>query len=63
MERNDKPRLASVKQAGRILGVCSGTVRKLVEDGVLPTVRLRGCIRIPMEELDRICRDRPGTAE
>lgn len=61
-------RLYTVRDAARLLNVSARTLERMAADGALRIVRLRGAVRIPMEEIERLCRegasvsDKPGTA-
>jgi excisionase family DNA binding protein len=49
------PRLATPVEAARTLNVSRGTIYRMAADGQLPTVRVRGSIRVPVRELERLC--------
>lgn len=49
--------LLSVKQAAEELGVSAKTVYRMLADGELAEVRVRGAIRISRLELDRFRRE------
>ena len=49
----DKPRplLVSVSETARMLSLSNTTVLRLVNKGTLPSVRIGGSLRIPVDEL------------
>jgi excisionase family DNA binding protein len=55
---HEGPALLTQAQAARILGVCRHTVRNLVLDGELPTVRLRGAVRYPRSAVQALAEGR-----
>ncbi len=50
-ESQHRPRLLSRTDVMRWLGVSRNTFYRLVEGGELPSVRIRGCIRVSTEDL------------
>jgi excisionase family DNA binding protein len=55
MERAAKKQLLTVKEAAEFLGTSAITIRRRVNEGVLPSVQLKrpkGHIRIPQKALD-----------
>ena len=47
--------LWTVEEAAKYLNVCEGTIRRDINSGELPHLRIRGCIRLPKQVvLDRI---------
>ncbi len=45
--------LLSVRRVARMFGVCEKTVRKMIGDGELPSVLVRGAVRIQARDVDR----------
>lgn len=41
-----------MSEAGELLGISPDTVKRMVTDGQLPHVRLRGSVRIPRRALE-----------
>lgn len=39
--------LLRVSEAAKLFGVSPSTVRRMMGDGALPTIRVRGAVRIP----------------
>ena len=50
--------LPSTRQVGWLLGKSSGSVRRMIRDGDIESVRVPGAIRVPKAEALRIARDR-----
>ena len=46
--------LASQADAGRLLACSRFTIRRMVKDGLLHPVTLRGCVRYKVEELEKL---------
>jgi excisionase family DNA binding protein len=46
--------LISRREVAKTLSVSVATVRRLIADGVLPAVRVRGQVRIPIEAVRKI---------
>jgi excisionase family DNA binding protein len=46
----------TIEEASKILKVSSATIRRMIDDGDIKVIRVRGQIRIPKEEIDRILR-------
>ena len=46
MENNNEKILWTKKEVAEQLNVCTKTIDRLIEQGVLPVVRIRGCVRI-----------------
>lgn len=46
----------TIEEAAQILKVSTATIRRMINDGDIQVIRVRGQIRIPKEELDRILR-------
>ncbi len=44
-------RLLKATEVQRILGLSRGNVYRLMKDEILPTVRIRGAIRVPYRDL------------
>jgi excisionase family DNA binding protein len=53
--------LLTVREAAAALRVSEATIRRLIADGGLEVLRVRGSIRIPHEALDAL--RRPATEE
>jgi len=49
------PLLATPREAAQTLNVSRETVYRMAAAGQLPTVRVRGAIRVPVRALERIC--------
>jgi excisionase family DNA binding protein len=43
--------LLTAPEVGRLLGVCTATVRDVIAAQELPAVRIRRCVRIPVGDL------------
>jgi excisionase family DNA binding protein len=56
------PTVVTVEQASRIVGVSRRHAYKLVKDGVIPSVRLGGAIRVPTHALLRLLNAPAGQA-
>jgi excisionase family DNA binding protein len=56
------PRLLSIAEVARHLGVSKKTIRRLVEDGRLRSYRVRRQIRISEEDLTAYATSRAGSA-
>jgi excisionase family DNA binding protein len=58
--KNEVPTMADVvytiEEAAKILKVSSATIRRMIDDGDIKVIRVRGQIRIPKDEIDRILR-------
>jgi excisionase family DNA binding protein len=55
--------LATPREAARTLAVSRETVYRMAAAGQLPTVRVRGSLRVPVSALDRLCAgDEPKAA-
>jgi excisionase family DNA binding protein len=52
--------LATPHEAARALNVSRETVYRMAAAGQLPTVRVRGSLRIPLSALERLCLDDDG---
>jgi excisionase family DNA binding protein len=50
-----QPLLATPQQAAETLAVSRETVYRMAAAGQIPTVRVRGSIRVPVRALERIC--------
>jgi excisionase family DNA binding protein len=50
------PRLVTIAQGAEHLSVSERTVRRAVADGRLPAVRIGRCIRIRLDDLERLMR-------
>ncbi len=50
--------LLTIAQVAKILGVSERTVRRLIETGALPVVRIRGAVRIDPAALKKIIRSK-----
>lgn len=46
----------TIDEAAKILKVSTATIRRMIEDGEIRAIRVRGQLRIPKEEIDRILR-------
>ena len=46
------PRLVSVREAARYLGICERTLWSLTQEGRIPAVKIRRCIRYDIADLD-----------
>jgi len=58
LERAVKPAgYLPVKEAARYLGVCSKTVRNYIKQGLLPGIKIKGKIHIPLEALEKFKQD------
>lgn len=44
----------TIREFAESFGVCDKTVRRMIDAGELRVIRLRGAIRIPVGELDRL---------
>jgi excisionase family DNA binding protein len=60
MSRNEittatPPMLATPREAAQTLNVSRETVYRMAAAGQIPTVRVRGAIRVPVRALERIC--------
>jgi excisionase family DNA binding protein len=51
-----QPRVLTVTEAATVLRVSRATAYRLVDDGVLPTLRLRGRLKVPLEALENLLR-------
>ena len=49
------PLLATPREAARTLNVSRETVYRMAAAGQIPTVRVRGSIRVPVRVLERFC--------
>ena len=54
------PLLVDARQAGRLLGVSSGSIRNLISRGVLRPVRIGRRLLIATSELERFIKARMG---
>ena len=50
--------LLSTREMGWILGKSSGSVRRMIRDGEIESVRVPGAIRVPKAEALRVARER-----
>jgi excisionase family DNA binding protein len=50
--------LLSTRQMGWLLGKSSGSVRRMIRDGEIQSVRVPGAIRVPKAEALRLARER-----
>jgi excisionase family DNA binding protein len=50
------PRVLTVTEAATVLRVSRATAYRLVDDGVLPVLRLRGRLKVPLEALENLLR-------
>ena len=50
--------LVSTREMGWILGKSSGSVRRMIRDGEIESVRIPGAIRVPKAEALRVARER-----
>lgn len=46
----------TIEEAAKILKVSGATIRRMIDDGDIKAIRVRGQLRIPKEEIDRILR-------
>jgi excisionase family DNA binding protein len=46
----------TVSEAATLLKVSIATIRRMIDDGQLRAIKVRGQLRIPKEEIDRILR-------
>ncbi|MEO0797302.1 MAG: helix-turn-helix domain-containing protein [Verrucomicrobiota bacterium] len=46
--------LLSKKEAAKRLFVSDSTVNRMLRDGMLSKIKIRGCVRIPLEDIERI---------
>jgi excisionase family DNA binding protein len=51
-----RPRVLTVTEAATILRVSRATAYRLVDDGVLPPLRLRGRLKVPLDALENLLR-------
>lgn len=49
-------RLRTLRESARLLNVSERTLQRMAADGELRIVRLRGAVRIPIDEIERLCR-------
>jgi excisionase family DNA binding protein len=49
------PLLATPREVAQTLNVSRETVYRMAAAGQLPTVRVRGSIRVPVQALERFC--------
>lgn len=49
-----EPLVYSIRQVAEMLNVTRNTVRSMLADGQLTEIRVRGSIRIPRQEIERI---------
>jgi excisionase family DNA binding protein len=49
------PRLYPIRTAARVLQVSDRTLWRMIAAGDVRTVKLRGAVRIPVEEIERLC--------
>lgn len=59
MENKPEKMLYTVKEAGAVLGVNSGMVRKLIKKGLLPGLKL-GCLKVRKTSLEKFIKDYDG---
>jgi excisionase family DNA binding protein len=52
----DRPRVLTETEAATLLRVSRATAYRLVDDGVLPALRLRGRLKVPLEALENLLR-------
>lgn len=52
-----RPLLATPREAALALNVSRETIYRMTAAGQLPTVRVRGALRIPLSALQRFCAD------
>ena len=52
-----EPIAYGVKDSAKLLGVCPGTVRNLIKDGDLPSVRVRDRVLIRKESLEKLLQE------
>jgi excisionase family DNA binding protein len=50
-------RLYTLRDSARLLNVSERTLQRMAADGELRVVRLRGAVRIPALEIERLCRE------
>jgi excisionase family DNA binding protein len=50
--------LLSTREMGWLLGKSSGSVRRMIRDGEIQSVRVPGAIRVPKAEALRLARER-----
>lgn len=46
----------TIAEAAKILKVSEATIRRMIDAGEMKAIRVRGQLRIPKEEIDRILR-------
>jgi len=46
--------LITIPEAAHRLSLCRGTVYNLIRDGVIPTVRIRRAVRVPLASIARL---------
>jgi excisionase family DNA binding protein len=53
----DRPKLIGAREAAAMLGVSVDTIRRAVQEGRLPAVRLRhrGWLKFNVDEIERLC--------
>lgn len=54
MEDRGQAWAVSLDQAAQRLSVCRRTLERLIAGGQLRVVKLRGCTRVPMDEVKRL---------
>ncbi|QYY36463.1 helix-turn-helix domain-containing protein [Ruficoccus sp. ZRK36] len=47
-------KLANKNEAAGLLEVSVSTINRMLRDGMLRKVKVRGCVRIPLEDIERI---------
>lgn len=62
LRRLDKLALTQT-EAAELLGISRDTVKRMIRDGELPVVRLRGSVRLPRRALEQWVDDHTQAAE
>lgn len=54
MENSNSPQLITIYQAANLLAVSTRTIRRMVQDGDLPTIKIRGNYRFRVKDIEQL---------